>query len=197
MLEFLFRRLKPSRLASTMVFATTEQPEDDALVEIARRSGFSVFRGSRDDVVSRFVGAADRFDIEYVVRITADCPFVDAATLDHCVARCLEAGEFDLATTKGAFPVGIDFEVYRAKTMKALHDQGKLNALDREHLTKHIYDHPKDFNIIRLQPPGRWAGFGPYTVDTPEDYSFACGLADRFPNGDFSVPELLALEGER
>src|SRR3974390_1575647 len=77
MIVFLLRRLVPARRA-TVVFATTELPADDMLAGIVAGEGFPVYRGANEDVVARYVGAAERFSLDTVVRVTGDCPFVNA-----------------------------------------------------------------------------------------------------------------------
>ena len=56
-----------------IVVATTVDPSDDLLSEYLSK-GYTVFRGSADDVLGRFVGAANDFDADIIVRITGDCP---------------------------------------------------------------------------------------------------------------------------
>ncbi len=157
MIVFLFRRILPSKLADKIIFATTDLTEDDELASTVGSEGVPVFRGANDDVVKRYVDAATSFNMSYVVRVTGDCPFVDAQTLDYCLDQCRKLGPFDLASTKGLFPVGIDYEIYNAEAMRKLHESGLLTPGDREHPTKYIYDHAGDFNIEKLMPPPGWA----------------------------------------
>ena len=60
-----------------VIVATTTSPLDDAIQEEAGRMGAAVVRGPEDDVLSRYVLAADRFDLVHLVRATADNPVVD------------------------------------------------------------------------------------------------------------------------
>lgn len=180
MVAYLLRRLRTSKKAGRILLATTTLPGDDALEKLGAAEGVPVFRGHPSDLVARFVEAEKAYPCEYVVRVTADCPFVDGETLDHCLSQCDAFGDFDLATTKGRFPVGIDFEVYKSSRMEMLHREGNLDAEDREHLTLHMYRHPEGFTRKALTPPGDWAPVArAFTVDTPEDYRFAAGIADR------------------
>jgi spore coat polysaccharide biosynthesis protein SpsF len=192
MIVFLIRRLRFSRLADQIVFATTTLAEDDRLVEVVASEGIPVFRGANEDVVKRFVNTADEFEIEYGVRVTGDCPFVDGETLDYCLKKCEEFDSFDLASTKKAFPVGIDYEIYAAEVIKKLHQSDKLNAEGREHLTKYIYDHTSVFDVRRIYPPEKWnCHKSAFTVDTAEDYRFAQQVLEQFDTVHFSVEELI------
>lgn len=183
LLAFLLRRLKGSALAERVVLATTDRPEDRHLAALAQAEGVEVFRGDENDLIRRTLDACARFGVEYAVRVTGDCPFVDAASLDHCLRQCLaleDQGGFDLASTKGAFPVGIDFEVINAAALAAVDASGLPDAAHREHLTKYFHDHPEGFRLARLDPPESWPRSArAFTVDTLDDYLFCKDLAER------------------
>src|SRR5215470_7803700 len=63
--------------AAPVVLATTTNPEDDVLVATAAKYGVTAFRGSADDVLGRYVLAAQSIGARLVVRATGDNPAVD------------------------------------------------------------------------------------------------------------------------
>jgi len=192
MIIFLLRRLLSSHKADGIVFATTSNTEDDKLAEVVSQEGIPVFRGAAADVMRRYVDAARIHDMEYVVRVTGDCPFVNAESLDYCLIKCDESGVFDLASTKTLFPIGIDYEIYRASLMEDLHNGNNLNKDDREHLTKYFYDHSDNYNIRYINPAKKWISKRHcYTVDTPSDYQFAQRITKGFTSIYFSVEDLI------
>lgn len=191
MLSFLLRRLRPMK-SGVLVLATTDLAVDDELVALAGRENTAVFRGDESDLVARYVGAAALFGLDTVARVTADCPFVDAETVDWCIGRATELDHFDLATTKGRFPVGLDVEIYPAERMAALAAGGKLSPAEREHLTLHFYDHSDEFAVRKIALPPDWAATDRhFTVDTKNDYEDARQIAARIGAIDFSVPAML------
>jgi spore coat polysaccharide biosynthesis protein SpsF len=191
MVPFLLRRLKPLR-RGRLVLATTTLPSDDGLAANAAQEEVPVYRGDNADVVARYVGAAAEFGFDKVARVTGDCPFVDAELVDFCIAEAAAREPFDLATTKGRFPVGLDVEIYQAARMAELHRSGRLSAAHREHLTLFFYDHPDEFTVRLLEPRGDWQPTGrQFTVDTRDDYAMAQSLVARFGRGDFSIGDLL------
>lgn len=197
MVLFLIRRLLASRLAEQIVFATTTLVDDDFLSTLVSNEGIPVFRGSNKDVVERYVNAADKFGMEFVVRVTGDCPFVDGVTLDYCLGYCEKLGRFDLASTKKRFPVGIDYEIYRADVMKDLHNKEELSASDREHLTKHFYDHSDKYMVRGIEPDAAWQWNGrPFTVDTLEDYEYCKRLSNSFETMYFGIRDLIQRAGK-
>lgn len=193
MLTFLLRRLRGAQ-SGVIVLATTDLPLDDELADLAAQEEIGVFRGSESDLVARYVGATKQFGLDAVARVTADCPFVDAELVDWCVSRAAEFEHFDLATTKGQFPVGLDVEIYHAETMAMLDAREPLSAGHREHLTLYFYDHRDRFAVRPIAPPADWLPASrSFTVDTAADCSYARSLADRFKRPEFPIRELLEI----
>ena len=91
-LEQVIRRLKGSSRIDDIIVATTKDVEDEKIVEIADKEGVGWFRGSRDDVLSRYFLAAGENDLDIIVRITSDCPCMDPEVVD-CVIESYVRGE--------------------------------------------------------------------------------------------------------
>lgn len=191
MAVFLLRRLRGVR-GGTVILATTDLPADNQLADAIRAEGVPVFRGADADVVARYVGAARQFGFDTIARVTADCPLLDAELVDGCIDQAAGFDRFDLATTKGKFPVGLDVEIYRAELMAELDGGNRLTEQDREHLTLHFYDHCDEFSIRPITPPEGWAQTSRhFTIDTPADYENAKALVARIGRADFPVPMML------
>jgi spore coat polysaccharide biosynthesis protein SpsF len=191
MILFLLERIRATQEASKVILATTTLPEDDELTRVVGDAGFLVFRGTNEDVVARYVDAAQAYDLDYVVRVTGDCPFVDAETLDHCLISARQHIPFDLASTKGYFPVGIDYEIYKASVMAGLHAAGTLDAADREHLTLHMYNQSDRFKLAFLEPRSEWRSNKTFTVDTWDDYVRAQEIVMQMGRTNFTIAELV------
>ena len=191
MILFLLERIRATREASKVILATTTLPEDDELTRVVGDAGFPVFRGTNEDVVARYVDAAQAYDLDYVVRVTGDCPFVDAETMDYCLISARQRIPFDLASTKGYFPVGIDYEIYKASVMAGLHAAGTLDAADREHLTSYMYNQSDRFKLASLEPRSEWRSNKTFTVDTWDDYVRAKEIVMRMGRTNFTIAELV------
>jgi len=65
-----------------IIIATSSDSSDDILVEYLHYlKDVLVYRGSLNNVLERYVGAAEAFNVEQIIRITADNPFVDVKAL--------------------------------------------------------------------------------------------------------------------
>jgi spore coat polysaccharide biosynthesis protein SpsF len=191
MIVFLIRRLLNAKYVDEIILATSTKSEDKQLVELAASEGIKSFCGSLNDVVERYVKAAEKFELDTIIRVTGDCPFVDGVLVDYCLNK-VNTEDFDICTTKGLFPVGLDVEIIKIKSLKALHKSEKLSAEDREHLTLYYYNNASDFKIVNINPPVSWRIKDmKYTVDTLDDYIMANNLANNFSSPYFSIDDLI------
>jgi len=167
-------RLKRCRRVDDIVVATTTNPEDDPVAALADREGVRLFRGSENDVLSRYAGAAREARAGLVVRITADCPLIDAEQVDR-VVQALEDGasEYDYAanTLDRRFPRGLDTETFFIDTLERV-DRMATSKEAREHVTYFIHEeHPELFRILSVVDEEDHSDLR-WTVDTPEDLLF-------------------------
>jgi len=192
MINFLIKRIKNSKLASEIIFATTYLPEDDRLAESVKKEGVYVYRGNSEDVLARYVNAAKNRDFDYSVRVTGDCPFVDGETLDYVLSRCLKLNKFDLVTTKPKFPHGIDYEVYPSGLLEEINKNDEVTSEDREHMLNYIYRNERKYSITRLSPPlGLELDKTIFLVDTIDDYNKAKKLLEGIDNVNIRVSDLI------
>jgi spore coat polysaccharide biosynthesis protein SpsF len=201
LLDLMLERVQRARTLDGIVLATTTAGRDDEIAAIGRSRGVVVFRGSEDDVLGRYVGAAAMAMAEVVVRLTADCPLLDPAVIDRVVmAHRAREPPADLVTNAPPFgrtyPDGMDVEVF---TSEALVRAGAMacDAGDREHVTRRFHRAPFQVGVVDLDPP---AGDVRITVDYAEDLELVRAIfEDLHPRGStFSLGDVLAwLESRR
>lgn len=192
MVQFAVERLQDSRYGGKVILATTQRAEDDVLASLGERLGIGVFRGADADVAGRYVDTAAEYALDWIVRVTGDCPFLDAQTLDFCLAQWQPGSETALWTTKGIFPVGIDYELISSAALLA--EWPAMSAEEQEHVTLRFYGAETERSYGRKQfslPTGWVLGAKHLTVDTQEDYRCACDWVDRLGCRNFPVVDLL------
>ncbi len=184
-----------------VVLATTERPEDDALADLAGRTGVPCVRGSVDDVLDRFHTAWRAHPAEAIARVTADCPLLDPEVSGRVVAEYLDnAGAADYASNvePPSFPDGLDTEVFSAAALERAWREATRPS-DREHVTPFLRRPESRFrrrNVLCAEDLSvhRW------TVDEPRDLDFARAVyAALDPTGRriFGMNDVLALLRER
>jgi spore coat polysaccharide biosynthesis protein SpsF len=159
-----------------VVVATTDLSRDDAVAREAARRGAKVFRGSEEDVLGRYFGAATKFSAEVVVRVTADSPLFDPELLSEMLKRFFELQSRDtpvdyLSNTRTrSYPVGLGAEIFTCDALERAAREA-TDPYDREHVTPYLYREPGRFRVhayvgeVDLSQH-RW------TLDTPEDLRF-------------------------
>ena len=100
-------RLRRATRIDEVVVATSTDPSDDPVAAWCAQPGIRCHRGSLDDVLDRFLGAARASGATHVVRITADCPLIDPDLVDRVIAQAL-AEDLDYCGLAGEFPDGLD-----------------------------------------------------------------------------------------
>ncbi len=171
-------RLVAARVGEVLV-ATTTRPEDEAVVAEATAAGVAVTRGPVDDVLGRFVGAVDGWTGPYVIRATADNPFVDFDGPARLL-RLLDAGA-DYAIEEG-LPVGAAVEAMRVEILR---EAGELASTpyEREHVTPFIRQSVDRYAVVGAPAPFdlRRPSLR-LTVDTRQDLQFVRGLVEQTDN---------------
>jgi spore coat polysaccharide biosynthesis protein SpsF len=191
-------RLQHSSEINTIVLATSEEPTDDALAEVVLASGIPVVRGPLDDVLQRFVVAAELHPAEILVRLTADCPLADAPVIDDVIRlHKKQNNDYTSNTHPRTFARGLDVEVFSSKVLFRL-NSWELSTDEREHVTMGIYRRPSEFSMGNLEQSPSTAEHR-WTVDLPEDFEFVTKIYQELytPEGFFWQQDILNLLDKR
>jgi spore coat polysaccharide biosynthesis protein SpsF len=172
LLAYQVERLRRVERADTIVLATTTNEVDNVLVDFARDHGLACYRGSEDDVLSRYHEAAEEAGADVVIRVTSDCPLIDPSVIDKVIADYTQAQpncDYASNTIRRTYPRGMDCEVFSSKALDAAHAEA-VESTDREHVTPFIYRHPERFTLRNVEYTSdeshhRW------TVDTDQDFA--------------------------
>lgn len=163
-------RIQQAKGVDEVVIATTDRPEDRAVVDLGERLGVRVYCGSVNDVSDRLLAAAAGADI--LVQITGDCPLVDPVLIDQAI-DLLEEKKVDYVSNSlytNTYPIGFDVRVF---TIEALLRSMKLSSdpIDRVHGSYFIARRPDLFSRAGWDAPPelRFKGLR-LTVDEPADY---------------------------
>ncbi|MCT4784100.1 MULTISPECIES: cytidylyltransferase domain-containing protein [Exiguobacterium] len=169
-LEHVIERVKQARLIDEIVVATTTLSEDDVLYEEAMRYGVRVYRGSSDNVLSRYYEAAREVKADVVIRITSDCPLIDPAIIDQMVEK-YHYNQYEMVTNSGpisskrTFPRGLDVEIFSVEMLNdAFYNYSEKYHM--EHVTPYMYE--KSQNIYHYICHEDYSNYR-LTLDTEED----------------------------
>jgi spore coat polysaccharide biosynthesis protein SpsF len=190
-LDLVLQRLGAASELQGVVVATSTDPGDDPVAQVAADAGVPVVRGPLEDVLERYRLAAEQHPCEAVVRITADCPLVDPDVVDAVVRRWRGADEQYVANViePRTYPKGLDVEVISRTALEAAAAEAS-DAYDREHVTPYVRSRPDTFPQARVTHEPSYGGVR-LTLDTPEDLEALRALVDRV-GPDARMGELMA-----
>jgi spore coat polysaccharide biosynthesis protein SpsF len=171
MLSTVVNRVKNSKKIDEVVVVTSLELQDDRVATYCETQDIACFRGPLQDVLARFyLAAISHGKPKIIVRITADCPFVDPSLIDSMLDTFMDSDLDYLANSApppGTFPDGLDIEIFTFEALQRAYFESFLPS-DREHVTFYFwksgkfktyrYDLPQDFSHLR------------FTVDYLDDY---------------------------
>jgi spore coat polysaccharide biosynthesis protein SpsF len=128
-LERVIERAKLIPFVQMVIVAVPSDKASDPMGELCERLGVQTFYGPEDDVLRRYYLAAMTFDLETIVRITADCPMFDPVVAGEVVAL-LKAKNLDYCSNvfpKRTYPKGFDVEAMTFDCLEAAHIESEDN----------------------------------------------------------------------
>lgn len=193
-LAHLIDRLKRVPSLDAVVIATTVNPADDVLCELAESCGVRYYRGSEEDVMQRVVDAATSADADLVVEITGDCPVIDPEIIEQAIRmHCHNASDYTGNAEIRSYPDGMDVQVF---SLAHLTEAAAItdDADDHEHVSLYFRRHPEIYRHVHLVAPPElhWPELG-LTLDEPKDYLLLKHLYEHFLplNPEFSCLDIL------
>ena len=192
---------KLHRIPNTVVVVATSTNEaDDILAAHLEAKGERIYRGSENDVLQRFIDAAEENGINGIVRICSDNPFLDIKGLLQLAQAARENTEADYI----GFMIG-------GKPSILTHfgfwgEYVTLNALKRvaaittekaahEHVTNYVYTHNDLFKCAWIAAPKFLEGRTDIrlTIDTPVDFENAQIIYTKLiaQNEDFDLQQIV------
>lgn len=200
LLEYELDRLSRVSSAHKILVAMTDLDADKPIAELCLKMNIPFYCGSENDVLKRYYDAAREFEVDVVVRVTADCPLIDPEIVNQVVNYYLSAnGKYDYVSNVllRTFPRGMDCEVFSRAILEDVHRSAKASS-DREHVTPYIYTHPKRFRLANVpcsvdKSAHRW------TVDTEQDFILIKKIIETlYPvNPNFDMMSILHLLNAR
>lgn len=131
---------RAGNLGLPVTVATSNELEDNLIVNTLDAHGIAYVRGSLNCVLDRFLLATQSMnDDDIIVRLTADNLFPDGALIKDAVDYFIKMGSEFLTTTfpESPMPYGLSIEIFKVKTLRHLTTLN-LDSHDKEHVTSWI-----------------------------------------------------------
>lgn len=193
LLEWVILRSKKSKLVEKVVVAIPDTKESSILLPLIKKSGADFYLGSLNNVLGRYIEAAEKFKLDHVVRITADCPLIDPVLIDQIVKKYLDhKNKLDFLFIRD-YPFGLgDIEVISLKTLKKIFQLTK-DPIHLEHVVSFISEKPGLFKIKVEKAPSKLSRPDlRVCVDEPPDLILVRKIFEHFkPREDFTTEEIV------
>ncbi len=197
-LDVLIKRLKLSKFVDEIIICTTRRKENKGIIKIAKNNNVPYFIGSENNVLKRYYKCAKQFNLDTIIRITSDCPFVDPFMLDEMLQfyreNCYDF-IYNVVEELTNIPIGFDIEIFSFLIIEKVFRLARSKK-DKEHVTSFINFHPDLFSIHYYNISGLKKIEGlRLTIDEPEDLEMCRKLYKKLVEKnkpiDFSIYDIL------
>ncbi|WML46079.1 glycosyltransferase family protein [Neobacillus sp. PS3-40] len=171
LLEYQIEQVRNSKQIDEIVIATTTKDTEQPIIDLCGRLLVPYYRGSEEDVLSRYFEAAQQSHAEIIVRLTSDCPLIDPNVIDEVISHYIKnfpIYDYVSNTIERSYPRGLDVEVFSMQALEQSFKKAK-DTVCREHVTPYIYQHTNLFNLGYVKNDLDLSKYR-LTVDTEEDF---------------------------
>lgn len=202
-LDLILERCKKFIKDIKIVVATSTNEADAPISECAKKHNVLCFRGDEHNVLLRFVQCAKKHNIDKIIRVCADNPFLSIQylkTLFYFVKSCLrykmnyDYVSFTLDQKKPVIKehIGLFSEYITFKALVSVL-YSTNNPLYLEHVTNYVYTHPEKYNIHLIY--FNFVNFDlkkiRLTLDTKEDFELLKIIYKKLVNTEYNEKILI------
>lgn len=163
-----------------VIVATSINENNDELETFLLNKRELVFRGSENDVLDRFIKAAEANNIDGIVRICSDNPFIDLHSIDALIEKANTSDADYIGFCINEKPsilthFGFWGEYVTLISLKRVASTTEKASPAHEHVTYYIYNHPEEYKCEWIECPDYLQGRDDIrlTIDTLDDLTNA------------------------
>ena len=181
-------RVKQVQKIEKIIVVTSIDSANLPLISHVTAHGDSIFVGSENDVLDRFWQATRLTNADHIVRITADCPLIDASVIDLVIQTHLD-NNFDYTSNidPPTWPDGLDVEIMKRSVLEYAWCNAK-NERDREHVTLFIRENADCYRLGNVSSSVNLSDYR-WTLDQEEDYRFLSEIFSRLNGHNICTTE--------
>lgn len=149
-----------------VILATSTLEEDKVLKDHTLGDRVQFWQGDPEDVIHRYLGACDKYGIDVIVRVTADCPVISPEITDFLLQSHFAYGAD--YTGPRSCAVGSSPEIYNTEALqRVIALLGKANH--SEYMTWYMRNNADVFKVNIVDLPLKFQRNYRLTLDHPED----------------------------
>jgi spore coat polysaccharide biosynthesis protein SpsF len=187
--EHIINRIKAVADFDHIILAVPDSPTEAPLIEMAERLNITIARGPEEDVLERFLIAADQVKAQHIVRICGDNPLIDRQLMRLLIHTHLKENT-DYTITSDSIPLGTGTEVVRVNSLKKIAG-ATMETKYREHVTTWFHDNPTLGVQSRVPAPAYLRNKSHrLTIDTKNDLTLMEKIFNEFYTLTSPLPDL-------
>jgi len=190
---YCYKAALDSRMFEKIIVATSKSKNDDDLVAYLNLKNIDYFRGSQNNVLSRYLEINKKYQPCNIARLTGDNPLIDPLVIEKVVTSHLNAGsDYSSNIINRSWPRGNDVECISGEVLSKLKTRD-LSQEDLEHVTLFIRKNLGDYNYTSVESSKPFEHKTiRLTVDYEEDYFLVKKIVDYFlsNNKKLSINEI-------
>ncbi len=177
-IDLLLSRLKKVKKIDKIVVAIPKNKKNLKLFKFLRSKKYEVYRGDETNVLKRYYFAAKKYKADTIIRITGDCPLIDANLINDILDK-YSKNVYDYVSNNDppTLPDGMDIEAFSFDSLKKTYLKTK-NPQDIEHVTPFIKK-SKEFKKFNLKYFPNLSHIR-LTLDHKADYEVIKKVFDKF-----------------
>jgi len=147
-LDVLIQRLKLSKQVDVIIIATGSAKRNSSIINVAKTFNVQFFIGSEENVLERYYEAAKQYNLDIIIRVTSDCPFVDPKLMDEMIIF-YKNNNFDYVRNVDQstnFARGFEIEIFSFNVLEKVVSLAEKDP-EKEHVTYFIYTHNEIFTM--------------------------------------------------
>ncbi|MCT4665390.1 MAG: aminotransferase class III-fold pyridoxal phosphate-dependent enzyme [Flavobacteriales bacterium] len=173
LLELHLKRILKSKRIDKLKIATTNEEKVSEILDIGKKVGVETYQGDLYNVLDRFYQCLKGENPDYVVRLTSDCPIIDAELIDKVIDFTIENDlDYGSNALEEVYPDGQDVEVFKYSALVKAWEESTLES-EKEHVTPFIYNNSSHYGKTLFKSDAYLSEVNynhvRLTVDTPED----------------------------
>jgi len=150
----------------------------------------NVFRGSEKNVLKRYYDASAKYNLNSVIRVTADCPLLHHNLLDNIISYYNEARvDYVSNVLPPSLPKGFSIEIFKYRALKKTYINS-YKDYEKEHVNYYMHENP---NITKRNYKSRKSFYTKenLSVDNKQDLLKVSSIFDYFyPNFHFKIQDI-------
>jgi len=186
--EFCLRNALKFKGIHKVILASSTEEQDQILAKHTFDSKVGFYQGHPEDVMQRYIDVCEAYDLDVVVRITADMPFVDDEICSFLLDAHFKSGAEYTVGTDAA--VGVNLEIFNVSCLKRI-KAFFPNAEYSEYMTWYFQNNPDHVRINKVDLPAIFVRPYRLTLDYEEDLALFNEIHKQMGSTNYSLRQVI------